>query len=73
MGALRGTEDYASLRAWLEQRARALLGPAADVAEHADGGVVARAPGRRVDLSLTALADRATDRVGGEVRTLWEP
>ncbi|EKX65016.1 hypothetical protein STRIP9103_07529 [Streptomyces ipomoeae 91-03] len=43
------------------------------MSEHADGGVVARVPGRRVDLSLTALADRALDRMGGEVRSLWEP
>ncbi|GGT00799.1 hypothetical protein GCM10010254_21180 [Streptomyces chromofuscus] len=71
--ALRGTDGYTSLRGWLEQRARVLLGPAAEVTEHADGGVVARAPGRRVDLSLTTLADRAVDRVRGEVRSLWEP
>jgi vacuolar-type H+-ATPase subunit E/Vma4 len=71
--ALRQTDGYTSLRAWLEQRARALLGPAADVSEHADGGVVARAPGRRIDLSLTALADRAVDCVRGEVGSLWEP
>ncbi|MET9848340.1 hypothetical protein [Streptomyces ossamyceticus] len=71
--ALRGTDGYASLRQWLEQRARILLGPAAEVSEHADGGVVARVPGRRVDLSLTTLADRALDRMRGEVRSLWEP
>ena len=45
----------------------------AEVTEHSEGGVVARAPGRRVDLSLPALADRALDRLGGEVRALWEP
>ncbi|MDX3242153.1 V-type ATP synthase subunit E [Streptomyces sp. ME18-1-4] len=71
--ALRRTDGYASLREWLEQRTRVLLGPAAEVSEHADGGVVARAPGKRVDLSLTALADRALDRMRGEVRSLWEP
>lgn len=70
---LRRTDGYVSLREWLEHRARALLGPAAEVSEHADGGVVARAPGTRVDLSLTALADRALDRMGAEVRSLWEP
>ncbi|CAM5538077.1 V-type ATP synthase subunit E [Streptomyces pseudogriseolus] len=70
---LRATGGYASLRERLEHRARALLGPGAEVSEHADGGVVARAPGMRVDLSLTALADRALDRTGAEVRSLWEP
>jgi vacuolar-type H+-ATPase subunit E/Vma4 len=70
---LRGTAGYPSLRERLEHRARVLLGPAAEVTEHSDGGVLAQAPGRRVDLSLTALADRALDRMGGEVRSLWEP
>lgn len=69
---LRGSDGYAALREELERRARVLLGPAAEVSEHADGGVVARVQGRRVDLSLTALADRALDRMGGQVRSLWE-
>ncbi|GGR83988.1 hypothetical protein GCM10010269_23900 [Streptomyces humidus] len=73
VGGLCATEGYAALRERLEQRARALLGPGAEVTGHADGGVVARTPGRRVDLSLTELADRALDRMGGEVRRLWEP
>ncbi|MBD0422708.1 V-type ATP synthase subunit E [Streptomyces sp. TRM S81-3] len=70
---LRGTDGYASLRERLEHRARILLGPDAEVSEHADGGVVARTPGKRADLSLTALADHALDRTGAEVRSLWEP
>lgn len=70
---LRRADSYASLRARLEQRARVLLDPGAEVTEHADGGVVAQVPGRRVDLSLTALADRALDSMGAEVRSLWEP
>ncbi|MFG2549391.1 hypothetical protein ACGFWF_05495 [Streptomyces sp. NPDC048581] len=69
---LRGTKGYASLQERLERRARVLLGPGADVSEHANGGVVGRGPGRRVDLSLTALADRVLDRMGAEVRSLWE-
>ncbi|MFF7647567.1 hypothetical protein [Streptomyces canus] len=73
VGELRRTTGYPGLRKQLEQRARVLLGPGAEVSEHPGGGVVARAPGRRVDLSLTALAERALDRLGGEVRSLWEP
>jgi vacuolar-type H+-ATPase subunit E/Vma4 len=73
VGELRRTTDYPGLLKRLERRARVLLGPGAEVSEHSGGGVVARAPGRRVDLSLTALADRALDRMGGEVGTLWEP
>ncbi|AMW08606.1 hypothetical protein A4E84_03185 [Streptomyces qaidamensis] len=72
-GDLRRADGHASVRERLEHRARVLLGPCAEVSEHPDGGVVARAPGRRVDLSLTALADRALDRMGAEVRSLWEP
>ncbi|MFJ8113326.1 hypothetical protein [Streptomyces sp. NPDC096132] len=70
---LRRADGYASVRERLQRRARAVLGPDAQVTEHADGGVVARTPGRRVDLSLTALADRALDGMGAEVRNLWEP
>lgn len=73
MREVRRTDEYPSLRQRLEHRARVLLGPGAEITEHADGGVVAQTSGRRVDLSLTALADRALDRMGGEARTLWEP
>ncbi|MCF4136744.1 hypothetical protein L1856_07530 [Streptomyces sp. Tue 6430] len=69
---LRRADGYAALRERLEQRARTLLGPDAEVTEPADGGVVARIPGKRVDLSLTALAERALDGMEAEVRTLWE-
>ncbi|MEI5525559.1 hypothetical protein WB401_13440 [Streptomyces brasiliscabiei] len=72
-GELRRRDDYADLRGRLERLVRALLGPGAEVTEPPEGGVVGRAPGRRVDLSLNALADRALDRLGGEVRDLWEP
>lgn len=37
------------------------------------GGVVATAPGLRVDLSADALADRAVELLGAEVMRLWEP
>ncbi|MGW2928693.1 hypothetical protein ACWC8S_27860, partial [Streptomyces fungicidicus] len=70
--ALRRTDGYADLLERLDHRARALLGPDAEVTEHPEGGVVARAPGKGADLSLPALAGRALDRLGGEVRTLWE-
>ncbi|MFE9773703.1 hypothetical protein ACFYOV_18945 [Streptomyces sp. NPDC005931] len=73
VGQLRDTAEGALLRERLEERARALLGPGAEVSGHPDGGVVARAPGRRVDFSLTTLAERALDRMGAEVRHLWEP
>lgn len=41
--------------------------------EPAGGGVVAVAPGLRIDLSAEALADRAVELLGAEVMRLWEP
>ncbi|MGK4585297.1 hypothetical protein [Kitasatospora sp. HPMI-4] len=57
----------------LRERARRLLGPDTRLTEHPEGGVVASAPGRRVDLGLPALAARALDRAGAEAETLWAP
>ncbi|GAB7035462.1 V-type ATP synthase subunit E family protein [Streptomyces sp. NPDC021749] len=71
--ALRDTDGYRSLLHRLVLRARGLLGPDAEVTEHPDGGVVARAAGRYVDCTLDALAARALDRLGSEVEKLWVP
>jgi vacuolar-type H+-ATPase subunit E/Vma4 len=70
---LRDGEAYPALRERLAVLARELLGPGACVTEHPDGGVVATCPGRRVDLSLDALAARALDRLGADTEALWEP
>ncbi|MFJ6486498.1 MULTISPECIES: hypothetical protein [unclassified Streptomyces] len=72
-GVLHAPTDHAALRARLEARARDLLGPGASVTAVADGGVLAEAPGRRVDLTLTSLAERALERAGPEAETLWAP
>jgi hypothetical protein len=61
------------LRVRLEQRARTLLGTDAHVTSTVDGGVAAETPGRRVDLSADALADRALERLGAEAENLWAP
>ncbi|MFG2859185.1 hypothetical protein [Streptomyces sioyaensis] len=71
--ALRHAADYEAVLDRLARRARRILGPEADVTEHPDGGVVAHAPGRRVDCTLDALAARALDRIGAEAETLWAP
>lgn len=63
--------DRPELWEQLEARSRALLGPEAVVAEHPDGGVLARTPGRRVDFGLPELAERAFDRLGAEAEALW--
>jgi vacuolar-type H+-ATPase subunit E/Vma4 len=71
--ALREDPAYPELLAALRARARAQLGAAATVREHPDGGVVAEAPGRRLDAGLDALADAALDGLGAEVQELWAP
>jgi vacuolar-type H+-ATPase subunit E/Vma4 len=71
--ALRDDPAYARLRDRLAARARQLAGPDAVVSEPAEGGVVAVAAGRRWDLSLPALAERALDALGPEVERLWTP
>ncbi|MDX3633414.1 MULTISPECIES: V-type ATP synthase subunit E family protein [Streptomyces] len=70
--AVHRSADYAWIRGLLEQRARRVLGPDAEVTEDPRGGVVARAPGRRVDCTLDALAARALNRMSAEVTSLWE-
>jgi vacuolar-type H+-ATPase subunit E/Vma4 len=70
---LRDAPDHPALRERLTTLARRLLGPEATVVDHPDGGVLGRSEGRRVDLSLGALAVRTLDRAGREVETLWAP
>lgn len=71
--ALRDDPGYPALLDRLRDRAAAALGNGAVVHEHPDGGIVAEAAGRRLDLSLPALADRAVDDLGAEVTRLWTP
>jgi vacuolar-type H+-ATPase subunit E/Vma4 len=72
--ALREDPGYPALRQRLTRLALDVAGPGAVVAaEHPDGGVVAQAPGVRVDCSLDRLAARAVDALGGEVVGLWTP
>ena len=70
---LRTEPGYPALLDRLTALARAELGAAAVVREHPDGGVVAEAPGRRVDLRLATLAERAVDTLGPQVEPLWAP
>ncbi len=71
--ALREDPDYPALRERLARMARERAGPDAIVMDAPDGGVIAEAPGRRVDCSLGTLADRAVDALGAEVEGLWAP
>ncbi|MFI7063589.1 hypothetical protein ACIBL3_21570 [Kribbella sp. NPDC050124] len=63
--------DYEQLRKRLVAQAEDLLGPGAAVTDSPDGGVLASAGTRRLDLSLPALVDRVVDRSGTEVAELW--
>ena len=71
--ALQAAPAYDRLRVRLAAQARQLAGPGAVVTEAPEGGVVAVAAGRRWDLSLPALAERAVDALGPEVERLWTP
>jgi vacuolar-type H+-ATPase subunit E/Vma4 len=71
--ALREDPGYPALRQRLTRLALAAAGPGAVVGEHPDGGVVAQAPGVRVDCSLDRLVARAVEALGGEVVGLWTP
>jgi vacuolar-type H+-ATPase subunit E/Vma4 len=71
--ALRQDPGYPALRERLARLALAAAGPGARVSEHPDGGVVAEAPGVRVDCTLDGLAERAIVALGGEVAKLWAP
>lgn len=69
--ALRVDPGYDALVAQLSDSVRRTLGDDAVIRMHPDGGLIADAPGRHVELSLDALADRAVDALGADVSGLW--
>lgn len=69
--ALRSDPRYPDLVARLTAQGRAVLGPGASVEESPDGGVVAVAGSRRLDLSLPALAAGALEAMTPELSALW--
>lgn len=73
LGELRKEPEHAELVERLTDRARKALGPDAVVTEDPAGGVVAEAGGRRMALTLPALADRVLDDLGPEIEELWRP
>ncbi|WP_099023934.1 hypothetical protein [Mycolicibacterium palauense] len=68
---LRADPEYRRWKDALARTAREALGEEARVVEHPDGGVVAELGGRRLDLSLPAIAARALDRAAVDVDGLW--
>lgn len=71
--ALAADPGYPQLSALLVEAARSRLGDGATfVVDGPEGpGVVARDAGRRVDLRLEVLADRALAHLGSRVEDLW--
>jgi V/A-type H+-transporting ATPase subunit E len=68
----RGGADYEALCDRLGRAAREQLGADAAVDEdHAIGGVVGSAGGRRVDYRLPVLVDRALEDMAGTLEELW--
>ncbi|MGW2183208.1 hypothetical protein ACWCXX_35200 [Streptomyces sp. NPDC001732] len=72
-GVRRALAESPPAQARLAETARALLGAGVRVTAAAGGGVTAEVPGRRVDLSADALAERALSRLGARAEVLWEP
>lgn len=70
---LGGSEEAATVRGILRERARARLGPAAVVRDTPDGGVLAEVEGRRLVLGPDGLAEDALARLGAQIERLWAP
>lgn len=71
--ALRTDARYPELLARLREHGRALLGADATITEDPDGGVIAEAGSRRLDLSLPTLASDTLESMISEVSALWSP
>ena len=68
---LRDDPAFAEIESRLEAQARVLLGPDVRLAPDPSGGFVAECSGRRVELTLDAVADRLLERLGPELQSLW--
>ncbi len=68
---LRHEPGYPALRERLAAHAAQILGTDAVVTEDPAGGIVAEATSRRLDLSLTAFAARAFERIEADIDGLW--
>jgi hypothetical protein len=67
---LRDQPGYGELRDRLAALAGRAAGQGATVSEHADGGVIAHAPGVLVDCSLPRLAERVIEVLDPRIREL---
>ena len=69
--ALRDDPDYSRWLEMLRGTAKAALGADAQLADSPAGGIVAHLGNRQLDLSLSAIAARALDRLAPEADGLW--
>ncbi|MGW1622493.1 hypothetical protein [Streptomyces sp. NPDC002172] len=70
-GARRAPPEASDPDERLARTARALLGADARITAVPGGGVTADVPGRHLDLSADTLADRALERLGARIESLW--
>ncbi len=70
---LRADPAYGAWCERLRERARAVLGADARVAESPYGGVVGEQAGRRAEWTLVGLADQALAALGADLEGLWRP
>jgi hypothetical protein len=73
VSALYAAPAGAPLRSRLVQLVHRELGPDAEIHDHPDGGLIGVQRGRRVDLSVDALVDRAISALGARIEQLWAP
>jgi len=64
-------EDYQAASERLVGVARRRLGADVEIADAPDGGIIARAPGRQLDYSLSTQLRRCLAQLDDEVAALW--
>ncbi|MGM0385691.1 MAG: hypothetical protein ACQERF_06900 [Actinomycetota bacterium] len=69
--ALVEDQRYPALLERLRAQARAALGTGVVITESPEGGLVAEAGSRRLDLTLPTLANAAFEAAGDEITRLW--
>lgn len=64
-------EEYRALTERLVEDARRRLGADVEIADAPDGGIIASAPGRQLDYSLSTRVRRCLAQLDDEVAALW--
>jgi vacuolar-type H+-ATPase subunit H len=64
-------DEYEAMRERLIGDARRRLGASVEISDAPEGGIIARAPGRQIDYSLSARLRLCLAQMGEEVAALW--